>query len=563
MSARRLRAAVALVVLAATLPGASAQAQTGGPGVLTQEERDYLAQRGPIRYVHNPTSPPLSFTKDGYILGIAPDLRNLMEVRLGLLFEIVVAANASDMIARIMNGSAEMAGGLAYSPERAQIVQFTQPFAILETYAWGPAASVTARDVGFAGATLAAVRGSAHLAAINVSFPDARVLPVGSAAQGLAAVRDGEAVAMVSALPLLAYESRLDPGFISFGPLGASIQTLQLGFSVNSDDPRLFAIIEKGLASISHDERRAIFVKWTGRDISPPIPAEPTLPLRTVGIATAALAGVGVVVLVPLWIATLRRRVSERTHKIRELNETLERRVDQRTRELEARNLEMEAFTYSVSHDLRAPLRAMDGFSQALLDDAGEKLSDAARDDVSRVRAASQRMGTLIDDLLGLSRLGRSVSAPTDVDLSALANDITRDLRQAAPERDVEVHIAPGLHALADPALVRVLLQNLVGNAWKFTSGKLHARIQVGQVPTPRGPAFYVRDDGAGFDPAFQDKLFAPFQRLHAASEFPGNGIGLATVRRIVGLYGGGTWAEGEIGKGATFYFTLPQKATP
>ncbi len=252
---------------------------------------------------------------------------------------------------------------------------------------------------------------------------------------------------------------------------------------------------------------------------------------------------------------TARKRAED---EIRQLNAQLEERVRDRTRALEAANRELEAFTYSVSHDLRTPLRSIDGFSRVLLEDYASKLDDEGRDNLQRVRAASQRMGLLIDDLLELSRTSRAELRLSSLDLSKLAQEIAAELARAEPERRVDCLIAPGLAAQADPALLRVVLQNLLTNAWKFTGRRPHARIEVGRTGPNAGAAFFVRDNGAGFDPTYAARLFGPFQRLHSAHEFPGTGVGLATVQRIIHRHGGRVWAEGAVDHGATFYFTLP-----
>ncbi|MBI1816510.1 MAG: PAS domain S-box protein [Deltaproteobacteria bacterium] len=284
----------------------------------------------------------------------------------------------------------------------------------------------------------------------------------------------------------------------------------------------------------------------------------------------------------PVGVEGIARDVTERQRaatEIRQLNESLERRVRERTAELEAANKELEAFSYSVSHDLRVPLRAIDGFSKALVEDCAARLDDDGHHYLARIRAATHRMGILIDALLGLSRLSRSDLHRTRVDVSELARNITMELLATAPERQVEFIIAPGIVANADARLVRLVLENLLGNAWKYTTRHASARIEVGwegagaggrgsevERQSERAPAaslqspssvFFVRDDGAGFDMAFADKLFAIFQRLHTAREFDGNGIGLATVKRIVHRHGGRIWAEGAVEQGATFYFTL------
>lgn len=228
--------------------------------------------------------------------------------------------------------------------------------------------------------------------------------------------------------------------------------------------------------------------------------------------------------------------------------------------QLEGANKELESFSYSVSHDLRAPLRLIDGFSQAVLEDSAGKLSPESAEDLGRVRAASQRMSRLIDDLLSLSRVTRAELRRTTADLSALAGSVAKDLESAEPGRAVEWAVSPGLVVEGDEGLLRVVLQNLMGNAWKFTSRTARARIEVSAFLQPdESPAYYVRDNGAGFDGAYAHKLFGVFQRLHDENDYPGTGVGLATVARIISRHGGRTWAEGAPGRGATFYFTIPK----
>lgn len=225
--------------------------------------------------------------------------------------------------------------------------------------------------------------------------------------------------------------------------------------------------------------------------------------------------------------------------------------------ELNATNKELEAFSYSVSHDLRAPLRSMAGFSQSLLEDYSDKLDAEGQDYLRRVDAAAQRMGELIDDMLSLSRVTRSEMRRGTADLSALATEIAAELNEAEPGRRVEFNVEEGLTETGDVELLRIALENLLDNAWKFTSKHSTARIEFGAAPSENGKrAYFVRDDGAGFDMQYSDKLFGAFQRLHGA-EFPGTGIGLATVQRVIRRHGGRIWAEAVVEGGATFYFTL------
>ncbi len=270
------------------------------------------------------------------------------------------------------------------------------------------------------------------------------------------------------------------------------------------------------------------------------------------------------------WLGT-NTDISERIEaeeRIKKLNAELEERVQDRTRDLTAANKELEAFCYSVSHDLRAPLRTMDGFSQAVLEDYAERLDAEGQGYLQRIRRSCQRMGQLIDDLLNLSRLSRAELHRQSIDLTALAREAARQLQQTQPDRHVTFRIADHLTAEGDLNLLRAVLWNLLENAWKFTARRPEAVIEfgvqdghaasAGQSATGTDcPVFFVRDNGAGFDMAYAGKLFRPFQRLHRTSEFPGSGIGLANVQRIIHRHGGRLWAEGAVGHGATVYFTI------
>jgi light-regulated signal transduction histidine kinase (bacteriophytochrome) len=259
----------------------------------------------------------------------------------------------------------------------------------------------------------------------------------------------------------------------------------------------------------------------------------------------------------------LEQRVDERTKELRDAYTALQKtnaEVLQMTAELQAANRELEAFSYSVSHDLQAPLRRIDGFSQLLLEECFDHLDANGQLYVQRTREACQRMFQLIDDILALSRVTRSEMDKNRIDLSQLVKHIAAALQFADPQRQAEFVIAEGVVAIGDVRLLRAALENLLGNAWKFTSQKPQARIEFGCAENR--PIYFVRDNGAGFDTAYADKLFGVFQRLHNEREFPGNGIGLATVQRIIHRHGGRIWAEAKVGLGATFYFTLERRAT-
>jgi light-regulated signal transduction histidine kinase (bacteriophytochrome) len=250
--------------------------------------------------------------------------------------------------------------------------------------------------------------------------------------------------------------------------------------------------------------------------------------------------------------ADTKRTAAER--EIAALNQELRRHAT----EIEATNLELEAFSYSVSHDLRAPLRSITSFSQALLEDCGETLDEQGRDYLDRVVRGGHRMAELIEDMMILSRISRSEMQRAPVDLSATALEVANGLAQDQPHREVEVKVMPGLVTDGDPKLLRIMLENLLANAWKFTGPRRDPRIEFGELPGDHGErVFFVRDNGAGFDMEHAGRLFTPFQRLHSDADFPGSGVGLATVQRVVRRHGGKVWARGKVSEGATFFFTV------
>jgi signal transduction histidine kinase len=246
--------------------------------------------------------------------------------------------------------------------------------------------------------------------------------------------------------------------------------------------------------------------------------------------------------------ANLEKRVAERTTEL-----------NKRTAELEILNKELEAFSYSVAHDLRAPLITIDGFAQVLKETSAESLDEGALSHLAHIQTAVARMHRLIEDLLGLSRIVRAPMVKSIVDVSALAHEIAKRLKDSSPARAAEFVIAPDLKAQGDAGLLRIVVDNLLSNAWKFTSKRDHAQIELDTVHGAEGGTVYrIKDNGAGFDPRYASKLFGPFQRCHSQADFPGTGIGLATVQRIVHRHGGKIWVEAQLDRGASFYFTLP-----
>jgi hypothetical protein len=264
--------------------------------------------------------------------------------------------------------------------------------------------------------------------------------------------------------------------------------------------------------------------------------------------------------------ATLRAEIAERERaeaEIRRLNEDLERRVSERTRQLEAANQELEAFSYSVSRDLRAPLRAIDGFSQILLADYPSRLDAEGQRLLKTIRANTRRMGQLIDDLLAFSRLSRQGLERATIEMAALARSVMDELRRLEPARELAATIQDLPSAQGDRAMIRQVFANLISNAWKYTRGRPRPVIEIGWQRSGPETIYYVRDNGAGFEMQYADKLFQVFQRLHSGEEFEGTGVGLAIVERIIHRHGGRVWAAGKVGEGATFFFTLPGSESP
>lgn len=255
------------------------------------------------------------------------------------------------------------------------------------------------------------------------------------------------------------------------------------------------------------------------------------------------------------------QRLLESQDQVRRMNADLEHRVTARTLQLESANRELESFAYAVSHDLRAPLRSMSGFSQIVIENAPTGLDEKNRDYLARIREASLKMSALIDDLLNLSRINRSEMTLRPTDLSQIAVEAAATIRERYPGRNVDIEIAPGMTVEGDTRLLRIAMDNLLDNAWKYTANVEHARITMGSQRGNGETIFFVRDNGIGFDMAYSGKLFGPFQRLHADSRFPGTGIGLVTVQRIVARHGGRIWAEAQPDHGATFFFTLESPA--
>jgi signal transduction histidine kinase len=384
------------------------------------------------------------------------------------------------------------------------------------------------------------------------------LLPQPDYATAFAAVGAGRADAVVTNPhygALHAAKAGLEDTAIIFKPTGLYFA------AAKTAPPALLAAIDRDLLAFKQDPRSPYYrslERWTGTTQTPLLPAW----LKWAVLAAAVLLAAALI-----WAVTLRRtaarlRASEQRQRDQaaELGQVLTR-LQTRTADLQLANEELQTFSYSVSHDLRGPLATIAGFTSKVLMMNEGQLDARSQTMIKRVLAAARRMEELIDDLLALAQVSRQEMAPAAVDLSALAAQIVDDLRQGQPEREVEVVIEPGMVLHADRSLVRIALENLIGNAWKFTARTAQPRLEVSLAEHEDGPVCRVRDNGAGFDMQYAQKLFAPFERLHNEAEFKGSGIGLSIVQRVVARHGGRVWAHGQPGAGAEFYFSLPRAA--
>lgn len=503
--------------------------------------------------------PPFALVKpDGSADGFTVGLWKAVAQHAGLSYEFKVAP-FHELLQGFKDGKVDVLINLAQSEARKQFTDFSVPHVTMYGAAFVRAGDERIRsEADLAGKSLIVVRADlVHDYAVSRGWTN--LVPVDDAASAMRLLASGKHDAVLLG-KLVGLETLHELGISNIRPAPTRLNVSQkFAFAVPKGNAELLARINEGLALVKADGTYdALYERWFGLLE----PRRVTL-ADVIRIATPYLIP-GLIVFLVIVVAYARqtqllRRLARQTEtlqssqeEIRKLNAELEQRVKDRTAELEA-------FTYSAAHDLRAPLRAIDGYSQALLEDYGERLDGEAQSYLQRLRTASQRMGVMIDGLLALSHLTQDTVARAAVDLSSLAERIAADLRETEPKREVKFVIEPGLSAKVDPNLMRICLENLLGNAWKYTAREPHPRIQVRAWREAQASGFVVEDNGAGFDMAAADRLFEPFHRLHKESEFPGSGIGLSTVRRIIHRHEGRVWAEAAPGAGARFYVALPE----
>lgn len=544
--------ALALAVAGAAGP-AAAQEQDD---VLSAEERAWLDAHGPLRVAFSPTGPPFELqSADGRYVGINADILALITVKTGIQFDISRPSGFPPVYAGIANGTYDAFAIAVHTADREAELDWTEPYAWARTGFWTTTANA---DVGapsdLNGRVVVLVNNAVHPAFINETFPEMQPLLVRNAKEAVERLAAGDADGLYGGHANTGYYVR-SLGLSEFRTVGEATVN-EVRFGVKDGNEPVLSILNKALGALERDDLLAIYVKWTGQDMGPPVTVASGAVLTPMHKGLLAGAG-GLVLVLGVGTVVLRMQVAARTRELAALNATLERKVRERTAELNERNDELQVFNSAVSHDLRTKLTAASGFTRILRATRAKAMDDEGQRYLARLDATHERMGRLVEDILRLSRATRGPLHREPVDAGLIAREVIDMLAEEAPERNVETAVANAMRFEADAGLLRVALENLIGNAWKFTLHTPSPRIEVGVRDTPRGRALFVRDNGAGFDPARASSLFEPFARLHDEQEFAGTGLGLATVRRVAQRHGGEAWAESRPGEGATFYLSL------
>lgn len=531
--------------------------------VLTPEERAWLDEhRYSITLAPQPAWPPIDFLDEsGKYSCFTSDYLELIQERLGFRFRIVRCSSFQERLDKTKKREIDVLTSLQKTPDRERYLDFTKPYLTI------PCVIITRKDsrgtytpAGMKGMHVATVSGYAVNDFLRDRYNGIDLVEVSNDEQVLQKVALNEVDAGICDLAVAPYLIRKEG--ISNLKMAAELNfEYNLCLACRNDEPMLKQILEKGIGLVTEDEKRQLFDKWVG------IRSEKggwRQAARYITIVAGPLLLALLAVL--LWSYSLRhmvqirtRELQQRQKEIEELNADLERKVEERTRELSLYAKELEAFSFSVSHDLRAPLRSIDGFSQFLLEDYNDRLDDKGKDYLARIRASSQKMGSLIESLLRLSRITRKEIRMETVDLSSMADAILKELANNEPGRKAELVVQPGIKVHGDSGMLNIVMSNLLENAWKYTQKKDIARIEFGSRQNDGHVEYYVKDNGAGFNMEYAGKLFSPFQRLHTQREFPGIGIGLAIVQRIVNRHGGEIRAVGVPEEGCTFIFTIPE----
>jgi signal transduction histidine kinase len=553
----------------------SAQTNRAVPQVILTEPEKAWMQKHPVVYWGiDPQWPPFSsFNRDGELVGIDADLMKLLAERTGLNLQFRRTENWSETLEKARSGEIEVVGGIARTDERERLYKL----AFTDVYCKFPTAIITRKDLPFLtllselkSKRIALPRDYATTETLKRVYPEANLRITETEEESMLLVASGRADATAVNLASAGYIVHMR-GLANLKISGFTAVDFFLTLAVRNSAPELRSILEKGLATVNEREKEAIYANYIHPETRKEIDWK-TWRRRAI---YALMAGAAGLIGLFLWNRRMAREIQRRKEAENALVQARDKvqahahemashahEMEVLNKDLAYANKDLESFSYSVSHDLKSPLRRVKGFADLLEKDAAARLDSAERGYLEVIKNESERMNKLIEGLLDFARIGHKEMQFETVDLERVVKGVIAGMKLENPEREIlwEVHQLPTVDC--DRELIKQVAENIIGNAVKFTRGRTPARIEIGVLPRNDGNeeiVFYVKDNGAGFDPAGAGKLFNPFQRLHSEKEFEGTGIGLTNVQRIIQKHGGKVWAEGEMDKGATFYFSLPR----
>jgi signal transduction histidine kinase len=520
------------------------------------------ADQAPLRFVGDQYYPPLSYLDEGVAKGFDVDVARALGEAMGrnVQIDLMPWGLAQD---QVQHGQRDLVTEMSITQDRKNYWEFATPILSHSFGLFVASSEVAIHGVGDLQGKRVAVTARGLPREFLEAKPGIGLVPIVNYQEGFALLKRGEVDAVAADTWVAGYvlsKYRID-GVAMAGP---PFTTLDFAIAVPKGQDALLREVNAGLETLrKNGTLDKIRREWEPKQVVYLLKEQLTAIVITVAAVIVALLVAGLLI----WIVTMRKEIAVRTRIENELrtseqrfiglNAELELRIAQRTAALAGANKELEAFSYSVSHDLRAPLRHLNSYSTLLLDLNKDQLGEESVNYLNRINAACSRMSLIIDDLLRLSRISRQGVDRQQVDLTWIAQEVANSLAKMHPERNVEVSVMPGMKAEADPGLVRIVLENLIGNAWKFSLHAYRPKITVGTEEREGHHTWYVRDNGSGFDMEYADKLFEPFQRLHTGVEYPGSGIGLSIVQRIVEKHGGKIAAESKPGQGAVFFFSF------
>jgi signal transduction histidine kinase len=555
----------------------SSNAQTNRNDVhaaLSEAEKAWIQKHPVVYWGVDPQWPPFSsYDKQGQMRGIDPEIVNLVAKRTGLNMQLVRTTSWPDTIRKIKTGEIDVVAGIARTEQREQVLKL----AFTEVFCRFPTAIVTRRDMPFVlmmdelkSKRIVLPRGYALTEEFQRLYPEIKLILTNTEEQSMLMVSGNRADVTALNVASAAYIVHMR-GLANLKITGFTQREFFLSLAVRDSNPELHSILEKGLATINPREMEAIYAHYIQTDTLKEIDWRTWRQRAIYAVLAGAVGLIGLLLWNRKMAHEIRRRKAAETGLVqaRDKIETHVRELASRAHEMELlnknlafANKDLESFSYSVSHDLKSPLRRVKGFADLLEKDAGNRLESAERGYLEVIKNESERMNKLIEGLLDFARIGHREIRFETVELERVVKGVIAGVQLEHPEREILWEVQPLPTIDCDRELIKLVVENLIGNAVKFTRGRTPTRIEIGVLPNNDGIeeiVFYVKDNGAGFEASGAGKLFNAFQRLHSEKEFEGTGIGLANVQRIIQKHGGRVWAEGEVEKGATFYFSLPR----